>query len=252
MHLLVGLGNPGPKYAANRHNIGFMAVEEIARQHNFSPWRRKFQGEICEGHLGRHKALILKPATYMNESGRAVQEACRFYKIAPKNVFVYHDELDLSPGKVKAKLGGGVAGHNGLRSTGAHIGNDFHRVRLGIGHPGRERVTQWVLGDFAKADREWLEPILDALARTAPSLLDADLGRFMTDFSQTLNPPLNGHKKKRPQGQGAKKGAPDKPLPTEQPNNPEQDGAKTEKASRAPRNAMAEALMRLVSKKKDQ
>ena len=251
MFLLVGLGNPGPKYAANRHNIGFMAVDEIARQHNFAPWRRKFQGNVTEGQIGPHKALLLKPETYMNESGRAVNEACRFYKIAPKDVFVFHDELDLAPGKMKAKLGGGVAGHNGLRSTSAHIGPDFHRVRLGIGHPGRERVTQWVLGDFAKADRDWLEPLLDALARTTPSLLAGDLGRFMTDFSQTLTPPVNGHKKA-----AAKKGKPAAETDADAGNSPTPDAGQQDKAGKpkedAPRNAMAEALMRLVSNKKDQ
>lgn len=249
MYLLVGLGNPGPKYASNRHNIGFMAVDEIARQHNFSPWRRKFQGEVCEGQIGRHKALLLKPTTYMNESGRSVAEACRFYKIDAKDVFVYHDELDLAPGKVKAKLGGGVAGHNGLRSTGAHIGNDFHRVRLGIGHPGRERVTQWVLGDFAKADRDWLEPVIDTLAKTAPSLLAGDLGRFMTDFSHTLNPPVNGGKKTRGEGKATKQTG-DTPDKTNQTNSDQ--GAKPQgKSDAAPKNAMAEALLKLMSAKKD-
>ena len=252
MFLLVGLGNPGPKYASNRHNIGFMALDEIARQHGFSPWRRKFQGEISEGQIGRHKALLLKPGTYMNESGRAVAEACRFYKISPNHVYVYHDELDLAPGKVKAKLGGGVAGHNGLRSTGAHIGNDFHRVRLGIGHPGRDRVTQWVLGDFAKADKDWLEPLIDALAKTAPNLLAGDLGRFMTDFSQVLNPPENGHKKKQPDGKQAQT----LPQKKSQDSTPTSDiGAKqkpkTGKADAAPKNAMADALIKLMSAKKD-
>ncbi|PLW79158.1 aminoacyl-tRNA hydrolase [Cohaesibacter celericrescens] len=264
MHLLVGLGNPGPKYAANRHNIGFMAIDEIARQHNFSPWRRKFQGEVCEGQIGRHKVLLLKPTTYMNDSGRAISEACRFYKIDVKDVFVFHDELDLNPGKVKAKLGGGVAGHNGLRSTGAHIGNDFHRVRIGIGHPGRERVTQWVLGDFAKVDKEWLEPVIDSLAKTVPSLLNGDLGRFMTDLSQTLTPPVNGHKKtKTPTKAPSKKndnklGNPKEAASTEAnqsndaPMKSSTGSSKTNSAENAPKNAMAEALMRLVSKKKDQ
>nr|WP_321460335.1 aminoacyl-tRNA hydrolase [uncultured Cohaesibacter sp.] len=256
MYLLVGLGNPGPQYAGNRHNIGFMAIDEIARQHNFGPWRRKFQGEISEGQIGRNKVLLLKPTTFMNESGRAVSEACRFYKIAPQDVYVYHDELDLSPGKVKAKLGGGVAGHNGLRSTGAHIGNDFHRIRLGIGHPGRERVTQWVLGDFAKADREWLEPTLDALAYTAPSLIENDLGRFMTDFNQRLAPPVNGHKKARsrsasadgapsPSAKKAASGSADK-------QNGGAESARSAQAAEPPRNAMAEALKRLVTRDKDE
>nr|WP_319486031.1 aminoacyl-tRNA hydrolase [uncultured Cohaesibacter sp.] len=256
MYLLVGLGNPGPQYAGNRHNIGFMAIDEIARQHRFGPWRRKFQGEISEGQIGPHKVLLLKPATYMNESGRAISEACRFYKIPPEDVFVYHDELDLNPGKVKAKLGGGVAGHNGLRSTGAHIGNNFHRVRMGIGHPGRERVTQWVLGDFAKADREWLEPVLDAIARTVPSMLDHDLGRFMTDFNQHIAPPVNGHKKSKPQsasadgnpprtGEKAASGSSDS-------TNRGSSSAHSGDTPEPPKNAMAEALMRLVTRNKDE
>ncbi|SFO47051.1 peptidyl-tRNA hydrolase [Cohaesibacter marisflavi] len=255
MYLLVGLGNPGPQYAGNRHNIGFMAVDEIARQHNFGPWRRKFQGEVSEGLIGSNKVLLLKPTTFMNESGRAISEACRFYKIPPEDVYVYHDELDLNPGKVKAKLGGGVAGHNGLRSTGAHIGNNFHRIRLGIGHPGRERVTQWVLGDFAKVDREWLEPTLDALAYTAQSLIENDLGRFMTDFNQRLAPPVNGHKKSKSQsasadtkpsqpGSKASSSSSDKP-------NKGSNSARSDKNAEPPRNAMAEALKQLVTRNKD-
>ena len=250
MYLLVGLGNPGPKYAANRHNIGFMAVDEIARQYTFSPWRRKFQGEVCEGQIGPHKVLLLKPTTYMNESGRAVSEAARFYKIAPKDVFVFHDELDLKPGKVKAKLGGGVAGHNGLRSTGAHIGNDFHRVRLGIGHPGKDRVTQWVLGDFAKVDREWLEPLIDGLAVTTPSLLGGDLGRFMTDLSQRLNPPAP-KEKKAAKAKDANETGKQSSQKTDKNNKTSSTTPQTDKREEAPKNAMAEALMRLVSGKKD-
>ena len=255
MYLLVGLGNPGPQYAGNRHNIGFMAVDEIARQHNFGPWRRKFQGEVSEGLIGSNKVLLLKPTTFMNESGRAISEACRFYKIPPEDVYVYHDELDLNPGKVKAKLGGGVAGHNGLRSTGAHIGNNFHRIRLGIGHPGRERVTQWVLGDFAKVDREWLEPTLDALAYTAQSLIENDLGRFMTDFNQRLAPPVNGHKKskshsasadKKPSQPGSKASSSSSDKP-----NKGSNSARSDKNAEPPRNAMAEALKQLVTRNKD-
>lgn len=243
MFLLVGLGNPGPKYAGNRHNIGFMAVDEIAHQHSFGPWRSKFQGEICEGRLGRHKALLLKPTTYMNESGRSVSQACRFYKIAAKDVFIFHDELDLQPGKVKAKLGGGTAGHNGLRSTGAHIGNDFHRIRLGIGHPGKDRVTQWVLGDFAKADRDWLEPMLDGLATTAPRLLEGDLGRFMTDLSKKLNPP----EPKPTKGPGEKSSA----LLNKTISNNQNKPTSSDKKADQPENAMADALRKLIGKHKD-
>ncbi|MHC2624938.1 PTH1 family peptidyl-tRNA hydrolase [Bradyrhizobium huanghuaihaiense] len=168
MRLFVGLGNPGAKYARNRHNIGFMAVDEIARRHSFSPWRRRFQGETSEGALGTERVILLKPTTYMNDSGRAVQEAASFFKIAPGDVTVFHDELELPPGKVRVKIGGGIAGHNGLRSISAHIGNDYRRVRLGIGHPGvKEMVHGHVLSDFAKADNEWVATLCDAVAEHA-------------------------------------------------------------------------------------
>jgi PTH1 family peptidyl-tRNA hydrolase len=168
MRLFVGLGNPGAKYARNRHNIGFMAVDEIARRHGFAPWRRRFQGETSEGTLGTERVILLKPTTYMNESGRAVQDAASFFKIAPGDVTVFHDELELPPGKVRVKIGGGIAGHNGLRSISAHIGNDYRRVRLGIGHPGvKELVHGHVLSDFAKADNDWVATLCDAVAEHA-------------------------------------------------------------------------------------
>jgi peptidyl-tRNA hydrolase, PTH1 family len=168
MRLFVGLGNPGAKYARNRHNIGFMAVDEIARRHGFAPWRRRFQGETSEGGLGTERVILLKPTTYMNDSGRSVQEAAGFFKIAPGDVTVFHDELELPPGKVRVKIGGGIAGHNGLRSISAHIGNDYRRVRLGIGHPGvKELVHGHVLSDFAKADNDWVVTLCDAVAEHA-------------------------------------------------------------------------------------
>src|SRR5947208_12260481 len=168
MRLFVGLGNPGAKYARNRHNIGFMAVDEIARRHGFAPWRRRFQGETSEGTLGTERVILLKPMTYMNESGRSVQEAASFFKIAPGDVTVFHDELELPPGKVRVKIGGGIAGHNGLRSISAHIGNDYRRVRLGIGHPGvKELVHGHVLSDFAKADDGWVTALCEAVADNA-------------------------------------------------------------------------------------
>jgi len=168
MRLFVGLGNPGAKHARNRHNIGFMAVDEIARRHGFSPWRRRFQGETSEGTLGPERVILLKPTTYMNESGRAVQEAASFFKIAPADTTVFHDELELPPGKVRVKIGGGIAGHNGLRSISAHIGNEYRRVRLGIGHPGvKELVHGHVLSDFAKADNDWVTTLCDAVAEHA-------------------------------------------------------------------------------------
>ncbi|NBC88025.1 MAG: aminoacyl-tRNA hydrolase, partial [Alphaproteobacteria bacterium] len=160
MRLFVGLGNPGRQYAMNRHNIGFMAVERIAAEHGFPPFRAKFQGQVSEGRLGGAKVLILKPETYVNRSGQAVGEAARFYKLAPEDIVVFHDELDLSPGKVRVKQGGGHAGHNGLRSLHAHLGDGYGRVRLGIGHPGhKDRVTSYVLSDFAKADQDWLDDV---------------------------------------------------------------------------------------------
>jgi PTH1 family peptidyl-tRNA hydrolase len=171
MRLFVGLGNPGAKYAQNRHNIGFMAVEEIARRHGFAPWRRRFQGETSEGVLDRERIVLLKPATYMNESGRAVQEAANFFKIAAGDVTVFQDELELPAAKVRVKVGGGIAGHNGLRSITSHIGNDYRRVRLGIGHPGiKELVHHHVLSDFAKADRPWVEALCQAIADNAALL----------------------------------------------------------------------------------
>lgn len=189
MLLLVGLGNPGEKYLRHRHNVGFMAVDAIAGAHGFGPARKKFQGEIREGELGGAKAIILKPTTFMNDSGQSVGAAMRFYKLAPADVVAFHDELDLAPGKIKAKLGGGNAGHNGLRSIDEHIGADFRRVRIGIGHPGdKTRVTGHVLGDFAKADHDWLDPLLAAIAKSAPFLVEGD-ARFATAVAQSLAPP---------------------------------------------------------------
>jgi len=174
MLLFVGLGNPGAKYAHNRHNIGFMAVEAIARRHGFAPWRRRFQGETSEGTLDGERVVLLRPTTFMNESGRAVQEAAGFFKLAPGEVTVFQDELELPPAKVRVKVGGGIAGHNGLRSISAHIGNDYRRVRLGIGHPGvKELVHGYVLSDFAKDERPWVQALCEAVAESA-GLLTTD------------------------------------------------------------------------------
>ena len=173
MLLWVGLGNPGNKYNDNRHNIGFMAVDEIVRRHNFSGPKKRFQGVTYEGKLGSTKILILKPQTYMNLSGQSVNEAARFYKIAPKDIFVFHDELDIPAAKLKFKKGGGHAGNNGIRSIIQHMGADFNRIRMGIGHPGdKDRVHNHVLGDFSKADQKWLEPLLETIADAAPALAD--------------------------------------------------------------------------------
>ena len=174
MRLFVGLGNPGAKYAHNRHNIGFMAVDEIARRHGFAPWRRRFQGETTEGSLDGERVVLLRPTTFMNESGRAVQEAAGFFKLAAGEVTVFQDELELPPAKVRVKVGGGIAGHNGLRSISAHIGNDYRRVRLGIGHPGvKELVHGYVLSDFAKDERSWVQALCEAVAESA-GLLTTD------------------------------------------------------------------------------
>ena len=168
MRLFVGLGNPGTKYAHNRHNIGFMAVDEIARRHGFGPWRRRFQGETSEGTLDGEKVVLLRPTTFMNDSGRAVQEAANFFKLGESEITVFQDELELPPGKVRVKVGGGIAGHNGLRSISAHIGNEYRRVRIGIGHPGvKELVHSHVLSDFAKSDRPWVEALCEAMADNA-------------------------------------------------------------------------------------
>ncbi len=184
MKLFVGLGNPGAQYAFNRHNVGFMAVDVMAAAHGFSPWRKRFQGLTCEGRLGGEQVLLLKPQTFMNESGRSAGEAARFYKVPVGDIVVFHDELDLAPGKVRVKIDGGVAGHNGLKSLTAHLGNDYMRVRIGIGHPGhRERVIGHVMRDFAKADMEWLEPVLDAMSDAAPVLAKGEKDRFQTQVA---------------------------------------------------------------------
>lgn len=186
MLLWVGLGNPEPGMARQRHNIGFMAVDAIASRHGFSPWKVRFKGLTAEGRIGTQKILLLKPMTYMNLSGEAVQEAAAFYKILPADITLFHDELDLAPGKVRVKKGGGNAGHNGLRSTDRHLSTpDYWRVRLGIGHPGdKARVTGHVLGDFAKADKDWLEPLLDAVADSAALLAEQKPEDFMTRIAR--------------------------------------------------------------------
>jgi len=180
MLLIVGLGNPGRRYSGHRHNIGFMAVDEIHRRHPFSPWRARFEGETSEGDLGGEKVLLLKPATYMNESGRSLSQAMRFYKVTPPDTVVIYDELDLPPGKLRMKTGGSTAGHKGLKSIEAHIGKEFRRMRLGIGHPGaRELVNGYVLHDFARADRDWIDPLLAAIAENAALLAGGNDSTFM-------------------------------------------------------------------------
>ena len=179
MRLVVGLGNPGTQHVGNRHNIGFMAVQEIARRHGIGPWRRRFQGVAAEGPIGAERVLLLLPGTYMNESGRAVGEAAHFYKLALSDIVVLHDEVDLPPAKIRVKAGGGIAGHNGLRSISAHVGNDYRRVRIGIGHPGaKEMVHGHVLGDFSKAEREWVDALAGVIADNAALLAKGDDATF--------------------------------------------------------------------------
>lgn len=187
--LIAGLGNPGAQYARNRHNVGFMAVDTIHESYDFGPWRSKFQGQICEGKLGRRKTFLLKPMTYMNESGSSVGPALRFLKLLPSALVVLHDEIDLAAGKLKAKTGGGDAGHNGLRSITATLGPDYHRVRIGVGHPGKERVHGHVLANFSKADEDWLVPMLSAIAEAAPHFAQNDMIGFMNKVALILNPP---------------------------------------------------------------
>ena len=193
MQIFVGLGNPGGKYARNRHNIGFMALDRIAADHGFGPWKAKFQGQIAEGVLGGDKVLLLKPETFMNLSGQSVGEAMRFFKLSPADLTVFHDELDLAPGKVRPKQGGGHAGHNGLRSIHGHVGDAYARVRLGIGHPGRkELVAAYVLHDFAKADEGWLDDVLRGLSDGAPALAQGDGARFQNAVALRVAPPRPG------------------------------------------------------------
>jgi PTH1 family peptidyl-tRNA hydrolase len=187
MQLWVGLGNPGPQYAMNRHNVGFMLVDALGEIHGFGPVQKKFLGWLQEGRIGGEKILLLKPATYMNESGRSVGEALRFYKLGTDALTVFHDELDLAPFKVKVKQGGGTAGHNGLRSIDQHLGADFRRVRLGIGHPGhKDRVTGYVLGNYAKAEMDALADMLGAVSAEAEWLAKGDDARFMNDVALRL------------------------------------------------------------------
>jgi PTH1 family peptidyl-tRNA hydrolase len=191
MKLFVGLGNPGERHARHRHNVGFMAVERIAGRHGFGPWRARFRGRLAEGLLGGERVWLLEPQTFMNESGRAIAEAARFMKLPLADVVVFHDEIDLAPGKVRVKLGGGVAGHNGLRSADACLGaKDFKRVRVGVGHPGhKDRVIGHVLSDFHKAEQAWLEPLLDAVADAAPLLAAGDDAGFMNRVALLTQPP---------------------------------------------------------------
>ncbi len=214
MLVVAGLGNPGASYAGNRHNIGFMAADAIARRHFFSPWRNKFKSLVAEGEIGGEKVLVIKPQTFMNVSGEAVGEAMRFHKLQPSDLIVLYDELDLPPGKLRVKTGGGAGGHNGIRSIDSHCGNAYRRVRLGIGHPGhKELVQRHVLGDFAKADAQWLDPLLDAIAEHFALLVKGDDSTFMNKVALAT-----GGKEEKPEKAGKaqshiRQARPGKPAP---------------------------------------
>lgn len=242
MIIIAGLGNPGAQYRDNRHNIGFMAVDAIHRRHSFSPWAKKFKAEIAHGEIAGEKVLLIKPQTFMNLSGESVGEAMRFYKLGPGDIVAVHDELDLLPGKVRIKVGGGHGGHNGLKSLDAHCGKDYRRLRLGIGHPGdKDRVHGHVLGDFAKIDRIWLEPLLEAIADNAELLVKGDDGKLMNKLALATGgkeeppAPTKAEKTARPAGQShirqARNTAQPKKLPETGP--------------------MAEMLKRMFGKKDD-
>jgi PTH1 family peptidyl-tRNA hydrolase len=249
MKLIVGLGNPGRDYARHRHNVGFMALERIADRHGLGTWRKRFQGLVAEGQIGGHRVTLLMPQTYMNESGQAVGEAQRYLKIPERDIIVVHDEIDLAPGKLKVKVGGGNAGHNGLRSISAHVGNDYTRVRVGVGHPGsREAVIGYVLHDFAKADQAWLEPMLDAIADAAGRLATGDDARFLTDVARQLQ----GDPAGQPAPEAGKRDA----APSTEPAPPKAEPAsKSLKAATGReaqrRGALAENLKRWMLKKSE-
>ena len=202
MLLLAGLGNPGAKYASHRHNVGFMAADRIWDEHSFSPWKARFQALIAEGKLDGEKTLLIKPTTFMNNSGQAIGEILRYFKLDPSDVVIMYDELDLPPGKLRMKTGGGAGGHNGIRSIDAHIGKEYRRMRIGIGHPGEKpRVHNHVLGDFAKADAQWRDPLLDEIARHAPLLAKGDDSSFMNKVHLALAPEKPDNTKSEPKRQ---------------------------------------------------
>ncbi|WP_050527890.1 aminoacyl-tRNA hydrolase [Pseudorhodobacter aquimaris] len=222
MKLFVGLGNPGTKYAGNRHNIGFMAIDRIAADHGFSPWKKAFKGLVCDGRLGDARVLLLKPETFMNLSGQSVQAAMAFHKIALADVVVFHDELDLTPGKMRLKQGGGHAGHNGLRSIHACVGEAYGRVRLGIGHPGhKDAVANYVLHDFAKADQGWLDDLLRGLSDGAEALAAGDGAKFSNAVALRTAPQRPSSGQARPEGKAPRKPPEPKPAKPEAP--PETD-----------------------------
>jgi PTH1 family peptidyl-tRNA hydrolase len=208
MRLLVGLGNPGPEYARNRHNLGFRVVDAIARRHGIAPWRRRFQGVAAEGPLAGERVLLLLPGTYMNESGLAVAEAAHFYKLDAGDIVVFHDEIDLPPAKLRVKTGGGIAGHNGLRSISSHIGNDYRRVRIGVGHPGvKELVQPYVLGDFAKMERPWVEALCEIIAENAGLIAKGEDASFQNKVHLAMQAKGFGEAEERPKASPAPDGS---------------------------------------------
>jgi peptidyl-tRNA hydrolase, PTH1 family len=256
MKILVGLGNPGEKYERNRHNVGFEALDAIAKRYGAPAWRKRFQGAATEVDIGRQRYLLLKPATYMNESGRSLGEAARFFKMSPADVIVFHDEIDLEPGKLRVKLGGGHAGHNGLKSISAHIGNDYQRVRIGVGHPGnRDAVAHYVLHDFARADRDWLDPLLAAIAQALPSLLGGQDAKFMNEVARAGRPQQTSEKPPAKAAAEAPKAAPAapaaapvrKPEPATVPPEPAAAKQKPEPAMAGPAPAQESGFAKLKS-----
>lgn len=236
MKLFVGLGNPGRDYALHRHNVGFMAVDRIHDAHEFSPWKSRFQGAVSDGRIAGNRVLLLKPETYMNESGRSVSAAARYLKIAPENVVVFYDEIDLAPGKLKVKTGGGNAGHNGLRSITQHFGNEYQRVRIGVGHPGQKsEVANYVLSNFAKADQAWLDPLLEAMAREAGLLASGTGERFLSTVVQAITPEPAQRSKQAPK---AKPASANDAAPAAKPDAQEKPAAQ----DKAPGSALSEGL----------
>src|SRR5262245_36754334 len=228
MKLFVGLGNPGKEYARQRHNVGFMALERIAARHGFGPWKKRYHSLVAEGPIGGRRVMLLMPQTFMNDSGQAVGEAQRYLKIVEEDIYVFHDEIDLAPGKLKVKAGGGNAGHNGLRSISAHVGNEYARVRIGVGHPGaKDKVIGYVLHDFSKADQDWLDPMLGAVAEAAGRLADGDDARFLTDVTRRLPGSLQASRSlsARPSSDQPGNGAKDEKVAQETPTADAQSGA---------------------------
>ena len=251
MHIIAGLGNPGPRYAGNRHNIGFMAADAIVRRHSsFGPWQKKWNAEIAEGRIGPDKVLVIKPQTFMNLSGQAVGEAMRFYKLGPEDLTVFYDELDLQPGKVRVKRGGGTGGHNGIKSLDAHVGKDYRRVRLGIGHPGdKARVQSHVLGDFAKADADWLDPLLDAVGDHAGMLVAGDESGFMNKLALAVGDRAKGVVGSKPAKAPSAKDQSGKspPKPTSKPQSHIRQARQTTPDAK-PSGPMAEMLKKLLGR----